>query len=69
MSSTEKIKLIASRNDITLSELAQRLGYTQGNLSQKLRLGNFRESELIRIANALGVKYEGFFILSDGETF
>jgi transcriptional regulator with XRE-family HTH domain len=35
MSNTEKIKLIAARNGITLSELARRLGYSHGIRNEK----------------------------------
>lgn len=62
----EKIRILIKRKKITISELANLIGTTNQNLSNKLTRDNFSEKELQQIAEALGCKFEGFFIFEDG---
>lgn len=62
----KKIKMLLVEKDITIAELAKRMGTSQPNLSNKLRRDNFNENELNKIAEVLDVKYEANFILDDG---
>lgn len=63
---TKKIKMLMVEKDVTVSELANKMGTSQPNLSNKLKRDNFSENELNLIAEVLGVKYEANFILEDG---
>lgn len=65
MSMAKKIKLLLVEKDSNLSELAEKMGTTQPNLSNKMKRDDFRVSELIQIAEALGVKFESNFVLED----
>ncbi|KOF56376.1 transcriptional regulator [Clostridium sp. DMHC 10] len=64
----EKIRILIKRKNITISELARLIGTTNQNLSNKLSRDNFSEKELQQIAEALGCKFEGFFVFEDGQT-
>jgi len=55
------------QHSITYSELAEKIGTSNQNLSNKLSRDNFSEQELHKIAEAFGCQYEGFFIFDDGE--
>jgi len=66
MGMAKKIKMLMVEKDLTLSELAEKMGTSQPNISNKLKRDNFNEKELILIAEVLGVKYEANFVLEDG---
>lgn len=66
LTTTEKIRLIVQRNNLTLGLLAERTGQTRQNLSNKLGRGDFKESELRSIAEVLGCELQINFI--DKET-
>lgn len=63
----EKLRILIKRKKITISELAKLIGTTNQNLSNKLTRDNFSEKELQQIAEALGCKFEGFFVFEDEE--
>lgn len=63
----EKIRILLKRKKMTISELANNIGTSNQNLSNKLARDNFSEQELHRIAQAFGCKYEGFFIFDDND--
>jgi len=52
---------------MTIADLAAAIGTSNQNLSNKLSRDNFTEQELRKIAEALGCRFEGFFIFEDGE--
>lgn len=59
----EQIKIICMRNDISISELARRLGKTPQNFNQQLKRNDFRVSDLKLIADVLNVGFScGFDI-------
>ncbi len=47
--------------------LATLIGTTNQNLSNKLTRDNFSEKELKQIAEALGCRFEGYFVFEDGD--
>ena len=51
----------------TVSKLARRLGKTNQAFGQKLKRGTFTVDEMKEVAAAVDCKYEGAFILTDGE--
>ncbi|MFZ5966188.1 MAG: helix-turn-helix transcriptional regulator [Bacillota bacterium] len=63
----EKIRILIKRKKVTISELATLIGTSNQNLSNKLSRDNFSEQELHQIAEALGCKFEGYFVFEDGE--
>ncbi|TYQ17824.1 UNVERIFIED_CONTAM: Cro/C1-type helix-turn-helix DNA-binding protein [Acetivibrio alkalicellulosi] len=63
----EKLRILLKRKKVTISQLATLIGTTNQNLSNKLTRDNFSEQELHKIAEALGCKFEGFFVFEDGE--
>lgn len=62
----KKIKMLMVEKDITISQLAEKMGTSQPNLSNKFKRDNFNEKELNLIAEVLEVKYEANFVLEDG---
>ena len=62
----EKIKILLNRKNLTLSQLAEMIGQSRQNLSNKMSRVNFSEKELYAIAKALEVEYVCKFVLPDG---
>lgn len=63
----EKIRILLQRKNITHAELSRRIGTTSANFSNKLKRDNFSINELNDIAEALGCKFEGFFVDDNGD--
>lgn len=63
---TKKVKHLMLEFDITATQLAEKIGTSQPNLSKKLKNGSLSVDDLQAIANALGVKFELNFVLDDG---
>lgn len=63
----EKIRIVLRRKKITIAELAAVMETSRQNLTNKLNRDNFSEQELHQIAEALGCKFEGYFVFDDGE--
>lgn len=63
-----KIKELLLAKGITVADLARLLKTPSSNIYRKLNQDNFREKDLIEIAEALDCKYEGFFFFkNDGK--
>lgn len=54
MSTSDLIKLVMQIEHVNMVQLAVLLDNTPQNVSQRLKHGNFRESDLTRIGDALG---------------
>lgn len=65
LSMGEKIKVILSRRNMTIADLAAKLNQSRQNMTNKLTRDNFSEHELIEIATALDCKFIGIFELND----
>ena len=63
---SEKIRLIARRKGITITELADATGQTRQNLTNKLRRDNLTVEQIQHIAAALGCTVDTIF--TDTET-
>ena len=61
----EKVKIMLKRRNMTLSQLAESLGQSRQNLSNKMSRDNFTEKELTEIANALNCTYKASFTMYD----
>lgn len=53
--------------DISVSELARRIGQSPQNFSAKLKRGTITDTELVKIADKLNISYEQSFTLPNGE--
>lgn len=61
----EKIKIILNRRNMTISQLAERLGQSRQNMSNKMSRDNFTEKEISAIAEALECTYRATFTMND----
>lgn len=66
LTTSEKIKIALGRTDTTMKDLAEKLGTTRQNLHNKMVRDNFNESDLQKIAEALGMKLEIHLVMEDG---
>lgn len=64
---SEQIKILCIKNKISVSKLAQLLGTSPQAFSQKLKRESMTIDDLKTIATALGCKFEGCFILPNGD--
>ena len=67
MTISEQIKILCVRTNISVSELARRMGMSPQNLNAKLKRETFTVSDLEQIAKATGTTFERKFVLNDGE--
>lgn len=67
MTTAEQIKVLCVRMDMSISELARRIGQSPQNFSAKLKRGTITDTELVNIANELNISYEQSFTLPNGE--
>lgn len=63
MAMSEKIKIVLLKKKMTVTTLAEMIGTTRSNLSNKLSRDNFSENELQQIAKALDCDLETYFII------
>jgi len=61
----EKIKIVLKRRNMTLGQLADKLGVSRQNFSNKMSRDNFTEKDLREIADALGCTYTAAFTMND----
>lgn len=65
MSMAKVVKSLLVERDMTMTDLANRLGTSVQNMSAKLRRDNLSEKELRDIAEACDATFEGSFTLND----
>ena len=53
----EQIRIILKRKNMTVENLADMIGTTKQNLNQKLLKSDFKESDMTKIAAALGYEF------------
>ena len=61
----EKIKIMLNRRNMTISELAEQMGQSRQNMTNKLTRDNFTEKEAKEIANKLNCEYVCSFRMRD----
>ena len=66
MTTAEMIKELCEQMNISVSELARRIGQTPQNFNKKLKRETVTLDELKAIAVILEIKFEQAFILTDG---
>ncbi|MCS4465417.1 helix-turn-helix transcriptional regulator [Clostridium botulinum] len=69
MTISEQIKVLCVRRNISIAELARRLGKSPQNFNAKLKRESFTIVELEEIAEVVEVKFERNFILTNGEKY
>lgn len=67
MTTSDMIRQLCEKMNISLAELCRRIGQTPQNFNKKLKRGTVSFEEMVAIAEALGVGYEQAFVLPDGE--
>lgn len=67
MTTSDMIRELCEKKNISLAELARRIGQSPQNFNKKLKRGTVSFEEMMEIAKALNVKYEQAFIMSDGK--
>ena len=67
MNISEQIKVLCVRSNISLAELARRMGMSPQSLSAKMKRESFTVSDLDIIADAVGAKFVRKFELYNGE--
>ena len=66
MTTSDMIRELCERQDISLAELCRRIGQTPQNFNKKLQRGTVSFEEMMKIAETLGVGYEQAFVFPDG---
>lgn len=67
MTISEQIKVLCVRSNISVSELARRVGTSPQNFNAKMKRESFTIAELEMIASAVKSKYERNFVLENGD--
>lgn len=67
MTTSEQIRVLCVRTNVSLSELARRINQTPQNFNAKLKRNTVTQDELEQIASVLNVIYEQYFVLPNGE--
>lgn len=67
MTISEQIKVLCVRSDISVAELARRIGTTPQNFNRKMKRESFTIAELEDIAGAVNSSFERKFVLKNGE--
>ena len=66
MTTSDMIRELCEKQNISLAELCRRIGQTPQNFNKKLQRGTVAVEEMIKIAEALEVGYEQAFVFPDG---
>lgn len=67
MTISEQIKVLCVRSNISVAELARRLGTTPQNFNAKMKRESFTINELDRIASVVSCTFERHFVLDSGD--
>ena len=67
MSTSNLIKNLCKEKEISVAELARRIGQTPQNFNKKLKRETVSTEELMKIADELSVVFEQSYILENGE--
>lgn len=67
MTTSDMVKQLCEKKNISLAELCRRIGQTPQNFNKKLKRDTVSFEEMMQIAEILEVDYEQAFILPSGE--
>lgn len=65
----EQIKTAAIHGDVTLAEIAKKVGMSPQSFSNRMKTGKFTRKELDEIGEALGAEYISCFRFPDGAEY
>ncbi len=68
MTTSDMIRELCEKMNISISELARRIGQSPQNFNKKLQRGTVSVEEMIIIADVLGITFEQGFTLLDGQS-
>ena len=67
MTASEQIRVLCARLNISMAELARRMGQSPQSLSGKMHRESFTISDLEKIAEATGSSFSRKFVFPNGE--
>lgn len=67
MTLSEQIKILCVRSNISVAELARRVGTSPQNFNAKLKRESFTIDDLEQIAYAVSCKFERKFVMDNGD--
>lgn len=67
MTISEQIRVLCVRSNISVAELARRIGKSPQTFNAKMKRESFKIHELEVIANAVSARFERKFILPNGD--
>ena len=67
MTISEQIKVLCVRSNISVAELARRIGTTPHNFNSKMKRESFTIADLEYLAGVVGCSFGRHFVLPDGE--
>lgn len=67
MTTSDIIRELCDRMNISLAELCRRIGQSPQKFNKKLQRGTVSSEEMVKIAKVLDVEYEQAFVLPDEE--
>lgn len=66
MTTSDMIRELCEKQNISISELARRIGQSPQNFNKKLLRGTVSVEEMMHIADVLGVTFEQRFVIENG---
>lgn len=66
LNSTEKLRILMARKNITMAQMAEKTGQSRQNLSNKFARSNFTERDLKEMASVLGCTVNIQFVDEEG---
>jgi transcriptional regulator with XRE-family HTH domain len=67
MTTSDMVRALCKKQNISLAEVSRRIGQTPQNFNKKLKRGTLTNMELNKIAAVLNVTFEQVFTLPDGQ--
>lgn len=65
MTTSDMIRELCEKMNISISELARRIGQSPQNFNKKLQRGTVKAEEMMEIANVLGIVFEQRFVITE----
>lgn len=65
MTTSDMIRELCEKMNISISELARRIGQSPQNFNKKLQRGTIKAEEMVEIANVLGIVFEQRFVITE----
>lgn len=65
MTTSDMIRELCEKMNISISELARRIGQSPQNFNKKLQRETVKAEEMMEIANVLGIVFEQRFVITE----